>query len=162
MSERVEPRSPRWLKILLALSLALNLAVVGMVAGAFLRADGAADRGGNGMALRTLGLGPFALALSPQDREELGQRINGAGIEVREERRAVGRALRRIEQALRADPFDRAGAEAALQSSRELVIALQAAGHAALLDQIDTMDAAERAELADTFARVMRRHGPRR
>ncbi|QXT40958.1 periplasmic heavy metal sensor [Gymnodinialimonas ceratoperidinii] len=162
MSESVKPRSPRWLKILLALSLALNLAVAGMVAGAYLRADPAGNRGGNGIALRTLGLGPFAQALSSEDREELSQRVQAAGIEVREERRAVGHALRRIEQALRADPFDRAGAEAALESSRELVIALQASGHAALLDQIDTMDAAERAELADSFARVMRRHGPRR
>lgn len=163
MSEgRTPPRTRRWVKIALAVSLALNLAVIGMIAGAFLGTGAMGERGGSQQALRALGLGPFARALSRQDRMELRGRILSSGVELREERRAIGRSLRAVEAALRAEPFDRAAVEEAFTRSRGLVVSLQEMGHAALLDQIETMDAAERAALADGLARAMRRVGARR
>ena len=55
------------------------------------------------------------------------------------------------------DPFDRARVEAAFETSRGLVVSLQETGHTALLDQIETMSAEARADLADGLARAMRR-----
>lgn len=152
--------SGKAVKIALALSLALNLAVVGLIGGAVL--GGGGPRDGGPPALRALGLGPFARALSREDRAALRARIEGAGVELREERRAIGRALRAVEQALRAEPFDRTGVEEAFARSRGLVVSLQETGHGALLDQIEEMTAEERAELADGLARAMSRNGRRR
>lgn len=161
MSEDKKPATGRWVKIALAVSLALNLAVVGLILGAVLGSDDGGRNGGP-PALRALGLGPFAQALSRDDRHEVRARIESAGIASREERRAIGRSLRQVEQALRADPFDRDAVEAAFARSRGLVVSLQEIGHTALLDQIETMSASEREDLADGLARAMRRSGGRR
>ncbi|ABD56049.1 periplasmic heavy metal sensor [Jannaschia sp. CCS1] len=159
MSETEKPRARRWVKVALAISLALNLAIVGLIGGAVLGGGGPGD--GGVPALRALGLGPFARALSREDRAELRTRIEGTGVELREERREIGRALRAVEGALRADPFDRATVEEAFARSRGMVVSLQETGHTALLDQIETMSAAERQDLANHLARVMRRVGRR-
>ena len=58
--------SGRGLKIALAVSLALNLAVAGLVAGAWL-----SDHGPRRDMPRDLSFGPFTEALSPQDRRAL-------------------------------------------------------------------------------------------
>lgn len=158
MSEGGAPRSGRAVKLALAVSLAVNLAIIGLVAGAMLSGGGPRDGRGGQPALRALGLGPFAQALTREDRFEVRDRIESTGIELREERRAIGRSLRAVEQALRAEPFDRAAVEEAFARSRGLVISLQETGHTALLDQIETMTAAQRVELADNLGRVMRRH----
>ncbi|HID67437.1 MAG TPA: periplasmic heavy metal sensor [Roseibacterium sp.] len=156
-----EPRNGRGTKIALAISLALNLAIVGLVAGAVLGRGGSGGHGGS-PALRSLGLGPFVMALSHGDRTELRDRIAGRSAPLREERRAIGRSLRVVQEALLADPFDRATAEAAFESSRGRVLSLQEAGHTALLDQIETMTMAERVELAEQLTRAMGRLGRRR
>lgn len=158
------PRKGRGLKIALALSLALNLAVIGLVGGTILGLRGSnGGEGGNGSpALRSLGLGPFVLALSREDREELRGRIGERGEPLRQDRRAIGNALREVQAALLAEPFDRGVAEAALAQSRDRTSGLQEHGHGALLDQIETMSAQERADLAESLNRVMRRFGGRR
>lgn len=155
MSEDKKPRTGRSVKIALAISLAVNVAVVGVIGGAVLGSGGSRDSGAP--ALRALGLAPFARALSRQDRAELRTRIEGTGVELRENRREIGRALRVVDEALRAEPFDRAAVEEAFARSRGMVVLLQETGHTALLDQIETMNAAERRELADQLGRVMRR-----
>lgn len=162
MSEGEKPRSKRWVKIALAVSLALNLGVIGLISGAVLGSGGPRGGGDGSPALRALGLGPFERALTREDRDELRGRIEATGVELREERRAIGRSLRAVEEALRADPFDRASVEAAFERSRGLVVSLQETGHTALLDQIETMSTDERADLADGLARAMRRFGGRR
>lgn len=160
MSETGKKRQSGWgVKIALAISLALNLAIVGVVAGAVLGRD---SGDGPGPALRSLGLGPFAVALDREDRAALRERIEGSGVSLRDDRRAIGHALRDVQAALTAEPFDRALAEAALAQSRGLVVALQETGHTALLDLIEGMSAAERTELAEQLNHVMRRNSGRR
>ena len=151
-------RSGRGVKIALGLSLALNLLIVGLVGGALL-ALGPGRSGGDDPRLRSLGLGPFALALSRADREAVSDRIDRDAL--RGDRRALGASLRDLRDALLADPFDRAVAEGALARSRAAAEAVQGHGHAALLDQIETMSAAERADLADRLGRALRRMGGR-
>lgn len=161
MSEGKKSVAGRGLKIALAISLALNLAVVGLVSGAVLGGDGNRERDGS-PELRTLGLGPFVRALSREDRDALRGRIEAQGAPLREERRGIGRSLRVVQEALLAEPFDRARAEAAFEQSRGLVISLQETGHTALLDQIEAMDAEARADFAEGLERTMRRGGGRR
>jgi hypothetical protein len=156
MSEQSKPR--RGLKIALALSLAVNLAIVGLVLGAMIGFGPLGDR--DDPRLRALGLGPFAMALSREDRAGFGARIDRATM--RAERRALGEGLVSLRQALRAEPFDRAAAAAALARMRDATVTLQEVSHDALLDQIAQMPAADRAALADRFARALRRMGGHR
>lgn len=151
------PRKGRGLKIALAVSLALNLAIVGLVAGVALGRDGPGRDGPP--RLHSMGLGPFALALSREDRDRLRDRIGTQADGMQSDRRAIGMALREVQAALRAQPFDRAAAEAALARSRMASEALQARGHGALLDYLEQMTAEDRAELANTLERRMRGFG---
>lgn len=158
MSDPVQPtakaeRRGRGLKIALALSLAVNLAVVGLVAGAML--GGGPGRGGDGRYLTSLGLGPFAMAFSREDRAGFVGRIDRDAL--RAERRALGESLVALRDVLAREPFDRAAAEAALVRSRAAAGALQGVGHSAILDQIAQMDARARAELAQRLDRALRR-----
>lgn len=151
-------RAGRGVKIALGLSLAVNLLILGLVAGAIL-AMGPGRSRDDDPRLRSLGLGPFAIALSREDRAAVGGRIDRDAL--RQDRRALGLGLVQLRAALLAEPFDRAAAEAALSQSRSAAASLQAEGHRALLDQIDTMSAADRAELADRLGRALRRMGGR-
>ena len=161
-TENTKVRAGRGVKIALALSLALNLAVVGLVGGAVLGGRGGPGSDGGPPALRTLGLGPFATALTRDERADLRGRLEGGSDALHEERRAIGRALRAVQEALQAEPFDRAAAEAAFETSRDIVMSLQATGHTALLAYFEEMTAEERADLADRLNRAMRRGGGRR
>jgi uncharacterized membrane protein len=146
-------RTGRGVKIALAVSLAFNLLILGLVGGAVL---GRPDPGG-APAIRTLGLGPFALALPGEARDDIRGRIEANMPELRRNRAEIGRSLMAVRRALLADPFDRAAAARALGRSREAAMALQAQGHGALLDTLDQMSAAERAIVADRLARTLRR-----
>jgi hypothetical protein len=144
-------------KVALSLSLALNLLILGLAGGALLAIG---PRGGDDdPRLRTLGLGPFALALDREDRNAVRGRIDREAL--REDRRVLGTSLLQLRRALIAESFDRSAAETALARARGATEALQAEGHAALLDQIETMSVAERAELARRLERALRRMGGR-
>ena len=151
-------KTGRGVKIALAVSLALNLLVVGLVGGAVL---GRRDDPGAAPAIRTLGLGPFTLALSGEGRDDVRRRIEAGLPEISRDRMQIGGSLRAVQRALLADPFDRDAAAAALARSREAAAALQAYGHGALLDTLDAMSPAERAEVAERLGRAMRRISPR-
>ncbi len=155
-------RTPRWVKWALAGSLSLNLLILGLVGGAALGLQrNFAGGGDEGPGLRPLGLGPFALAISREDRDALRDSIDLRA--VRGEGRALTRALRDIQTALRADPFDRALAEDAFGRTRGATTAMQGVGHAALLDQFARMSLEDRAEVAERVERALRRqtNGPR-
>ena len=77
--------------------------------------------------------------------------------EVRRNRAEIGRSLMAVRGALLSDPFDRDAADRALGRSREAAIALQAQGHGALLDTLESMSAAERAVVAERMNRALRR-----
>lgn len=156
--QTIQHRCGRGVKIALGLSLALNLLIVGLVVGALI-AVGPGRSGGDDPRLRTLGLGPFAIALPREDREAVTDRIDRDALRV--ERRALGRNLAQLRGAIVAEPFDRDAAEVALAGSRQAAAALQGQAHVALLDQIETMSADERAELAERLGRALRRMGGR-
>ena len=155
------PPSGRGLRIALFVSLALNLLVVGVLAGLVIVG---ADRRSDGRmhGLRALGLGPFLPVLSSEDRADLGARLRENRRELGELGRPLGRAVRGFTEALRSEPFDRDRAEAALAAQREHGMALQERGHALLLDQIETMSPEARALMADRIETALRRASDRR
>ncbi len=99
-------RAPRWMQILLAISLALNLGVAGMAAGSFLRTAGPA---------RDLGLGPLGDALSREDRRALRRAFVALHPELGRGAAALRGDFDPLLAALRADPFDPAALDAALE-----------------------------------------------
>ena len=146
-------RSGRGIKIALAVSLALNLLVAGLVGGAILGRPAP----GEAPAIRTLGLGPFALALPREARDEVRDRIEADMADLRRNRAEIGRSLMAVRRALLSDPFDREAASRALAGSRDAAIALQAQGHGALLDTLEGMSPGERAVVAERMGRTLRR-----
>lgn len=152
------PRTCRGLKIALAVSVALNLLIVGLVGGAVLGRPDADEA----PTIRALGLGPFAWVLPRDARDDVRRRIEADLQGVRGNRADIGRSLLTVRRALLSEPFDRDAAARALASSRSAANALQAQGHAALLDTLEGMSAEERAVVADRLARTLRRMADRR
>lgn len=145
----------RGLRLVLALSLAANLAVLGVVAGTLLAQEG---RPGPPQ-VRDIGFGPFAAALSPADREALGRAFREAAPDLHGMRREMREEVGALLQALRTDPLD----EPALR----LAIAAQDArgrvrldlGQRLLADRLVAMTLDERAAFADRLEEILAR-GP--
>lgn len=141
----------RLLRGVLIGSLALNLAVVGIVAGAAFsgRYGGGPPRGFN------FDLGPIARALSPADRKMVRDHLRN-NRELRELRSADRAADQQaMVVALRNTPFDIVDLEQALASQRNRGKALEQAATAALLDQIAAMSPVDRAAFADRLEREL-------
>ena len=93
----------RWVKVALALSLAINLAIAGLVAGAMLREGGPMQ---NRMMTGDLGFGPFTDALSKDDRAELRNAFLAATPDMRDARRAMRADFGDLLTKLREVPLD--------------------------------------------------------
>ena len=148
-------RPSRLWRIVLVLSLALNLAVVGIVVGAL-----ASGRAGDGPPRSfDLGIGPIARALEPQ------------------ERRAVGRSLRQDQSlrsldfrgrvndmvaTLRAEPFAADALRALMAEQAASVSDIQTKAQEATLAQIIAMTPERRRAFADQVAEELSRIKPQR
>ncbi|MBM3615742.1 MAG: periplasmic heavy metal sensor [Alphaproteobacteria bacterium] len=128
-------RSGRGLRWALGISLALNLAVVGMVAGAMLR-DGPGMRGAM---VRDLGFGPFTEALSREDRRALRQALFERAPEIRQARQQRQEDLQALVAILRAEPFDAAALAAAMAEQEARMVGQLRLGQTILQERIAAM-----------------------
>jgi uncharacterized membrane protein len=153
----LQPQKPpfRWGRLVLIVSLALNLAVAGVVGGAIL-GRGGPDR--NGLAARDVGFGMFNEAFSEQDRKELRKTYAKANPNIRADRQQMRDDLRAVLTALRAEPFDAAALRGALETGAARIEARQAQGQAIVLDYLTKMSGAERAEVANQLEKALKRH----
>jgi hypothetical protein len=150
-------RSPhRGFKILLGVSLALNLAVVGVMVGAMLRKgpDGH-QRGDRHVSFAR----PYIQALPREDRVAVFEAT-------RSTRKRTDRGVRlahyqEMTDILRAENFDRAAIENVLTKQGAMTLNAQNAGQNQWLDLIEKMDAKERGSYADAIEDVLKR-GPER
>lgn len=142
------------LRIALGLSLALNLLVAGLVAGAVLRDGGPRER-----MVRDLDFGPFTEALSPNDRDELRRDFVQRAPDLRGMRQAMQADLETFLAALRTEPFDPAALAQVLASQQGRMARRVELGQELLLDRLTAMDPAERAAFADRLERRLRRGG---
>ena len=150
-----EPRSrSRWLMPLLFISLAINLLIMGVVAGALLQRgdrDGRAD----GPARSILGA-PYIAVLEPEDRRALGREILQDRDRLRTNRENLKRRVESLLEELRKEDFDRVRISQLLAEQRNLAVSRQEVGEALLLDRIEAMNLEDRRAYADRLAKAMR------
>ena len=150
-------RSGRGLRWALGISLALNLAVVGMVAGAMLR-DGSVMRGAM---VRDLGFGPFTEALSREDRRALRQALFERAPEIRQARQQRQEDLQALVAILRAEPFDAAALAAAMAEQEARMVGQLRLGQTVLQERIAAMTPEARRGFAERLEDGLN-HGGRR
>jgi uncharacterized membrane protein len=150
MAPRDRPRR-RWPTVLLALSLTMNLAVIGLVAGAHLRDDRDTRRfpPPDRAMLSDAGLRPFFEAMPREARVRLGAELRTQSGMAMPDREELAAELGDMLAIMRADPYDRAAFEALLAAQHQRVEARLAAGRGALAGQIAAMSASQRQEFAD-------------
>lgn len=153
MADTTGPRPGRGLRIALAVSLALNLLVAGAVVGSMLRGG----PGGGTQAVRDLGFGPFAGALTGEDRAALRRAFLDRGPDLRQARREMRAQAEAILAALRAEPYDPADFAAALTRGTDRMAERLALGRELLAAHVDAMDDATRRAFADRLADSWRR-----
>jgi len=108
-------RAPRWLLVALFASIALNLVIVGSVAGAMWRFRKPPPWAG----AITPNLLGYASTLSPERRKQLWEQTAGERRHIRPFRREVRAAREETVKALLAEPFDQAVFKSAQQRQAE-------------------------------------------
>lgn len=151
-STPVRPGCGRGMRVALILSLAVNLLFVGLLSGAML---GGHWRGRHGMAT-DVGFGPLTAALSREDRRALRQGYFKAAPDYRAERDASAADFSALVTALRADPWDRATAEAVLKRQGERGQKRLGQGREILLEHLDGLSAKDRRDFADRIDAVLK------
>jgi uncharacterized membrane protein len=148
------PASSRlpWAKIILALSLGLNLLFLGLAGGAFLR-DGPPGRNNS---VRDLNFGPMTEALTGEDRESLRRSFQRAAPDLREHRRDTQNDLGELLTVLRAADFERAKVEALFARNNERAAQRQKLGQNLMLDLLVAMTTDARHEFADRLEMAMK------
>lgn len=145
-------RCPRWVKIVLGLSLAVNLAIAGVVAGIMLRGVPMGD-GRTGMGYAA----PYVIALPHEARRAVFRAI-------RSDETLPERGTRRAQyalmiDALRADPFDSTRVQAILAGQGQAVARIQDVAQGAWLAAVAQMSLPERIAYIEKVEDVLRR-GP--
>lgn len=155
------PATGRGVKIALGLSLALNLLIVGLVGGAVLGRGGAPERGDPAASLRSLAAGPLTEVLSESERGDLRRGLAESRDRIRPDTVALMQAFREFSGLLTAEPFDREALAEILGAQRGRMQSLMETGHEVLLDELEAMSPAQRADLAQRLERRLRRLRPR-
>lgn len=151
------PKPPfRWGRVVLFVSLALNLAVAGVVGGAVLGRFGP-DR--HDIAARDVGFGLFTEALSKDDRKALRRAYGQANPDIRADRQKMRDDLQSVLVMLRADPFDVEALRQALEAGAARITERQAQGQTIVLDHLAKLSQPERAEIADRLEESLKRRG---
>ena len=153
MAEQKSTSPSRLWRILLVVSLALNVAVLGLAGGALMR-DKVGGRPPSGI---EFGAGPIGRALSPEDQREIGKAIRDRVDLSRENRPSPRRAMRELQEALVAEPFDAEQFETVLQGSLRRAAQFQTAAQEALVERVSNMTAEERAAFAERLSHTMQR-----
>lgn len=147
------PKSGRGLRIALAVSVALNLAVLGVVAGAMLR-----DGPGMRVAMvRDLGFGPYSEALAPEDRKALRRALFDRAPDLRDTRRLMREDTEALLALLRADAFDATAFETRMEAQHQRMESQLRLGQDLLQEFIAAMSPDARRAFADRLEAVLRR-----
>jgi uncharacterized membrane protein len=146
----VDLRCPRWVKVVLAVSLALNLAVVGLVAGMMMRIAPLREvRSNLGYAA------PYVIALPGQERRSLLRAIrNDPSLPRRADRKA---AFKDMVNVLRLEPFDRTQVSNILNRQGADVSQIQTVAQSAWLDAVEGMSIKNRLAYIDRIEVVLSR-----
>lgn len=162
MTETSSPKMALWLRVVLTVSLALNLAVVGLVAGAFLKDPPRRDRPEGRQVdrlpaeLRELGPAPFFYALSPEDRRLLLEATREREKDLGASRSATMARLEEMLRLLRSEPYDAEKMRALLAEQRMAAVERSHIGEQLLLARFAAMSPEARAAYADRLDHSLR------
>lgn len=148
------PRCPRRIRLLLTVSLAANLLVAGLVAGAFIK--GMPD-GPRGDIARDMGFGVFDEALTREDRGHLKEAFRTAAPPREDLRRLLRQDVEALLAALRARPFDPAALDAALAVQRQRMQDRLDLGQRLMRDRLVAMSDADRQAFAQRLESALQR-----
>lgn len=157
MADQPSTSPSRLWRILLVVSLALNVAVLGLAGGALMR-DKVGGRPPSGV---EFGAGPLGRALSPDDQREIGKAIRDRVDFSRDNRPSPRRAMRELQEALVAEPFDVEQFETVLQDTVRRAAQFQTAAQDALVEHVSKMSPEERAAFAERLSKTMQRQPSR-
>lgn len=143
--------SPRALRIAFGVSLALNLLVLGVVAGTILRdpPPPARDRG--------FAFSPVEGALSPEDRRGVRHAFRDRARDFDINWRDMRGEIDRIVTLLRADPYDPSAMDVILNAQRERGARIMALGQEIVGERLSGMTPEERRIFADRLEGQMKR-----
>lgn len=150
-STRPVSATPRGVKIALALSVALNLAVAGLAVGAWL-----GDGPHRGMP-RDMSFGPFSEALDSDDRRALRKALLARLGEFRGQREAARAEFQALLTALRADPFEAEALKTALAALEARNAERLDLGRSLIEARLIEMTPEERAAFADRLEKGLKR-----
>lgn len=149
-----------WGRTVLIVSLGLNLAVAGIVAGTVLRFGGKDYRTHD----RTHGgefAAPYIRALSQEDRRALRRELHNSQ-DSRQASRAVRKQLyAKVSEALRAEPFERTRIEALLAQQQDAVTSRIAVAQGVWLNHVSEMTPEKRTAYADSLDNTLSRGFPK-
>lgn len=154
-------RFPVWAKALLAVSLALNLMVVGVVVGA--RFDGDQRKGPPGRMPRDAraafdpALGPFSRALPDPYRQRALDDLRAQAGDFRDNRAELAGQVTSMLDILKAEPFDPEALRSVMAAQTEVFERRGKIGRDVVLEQIGSMTPEERLQLADRMEEGFRR-----
>lgn len=145
----VKPQKPRALwRIVLVVSLCLNLAFVGLLAGVAF----SGKVGGGPPPRMSFGLGPITEALDRSDRRAIAGAVRGQiGL-----RPLLRQDLQTLIDTLRQSDFDPDALRSVLRAQSDRTNQVVTAAQDAFVDHVSQMSAAERAEFADRLNRKRR------
>jgi uncharacterized membrane protein len=145
--------TPRGVKIALAMSVGLNLAVAGLAAGAWL------EEGSRKGLPRDMSFGPFSEALDDSDRHAIREALKSKAGEFRASREAMQAEFQNLLSALRADPFDVTAMKSALAAIEARNAERLGLGRSLIEARLVEMSPADRQAFADRLERGLRRGG---
>ena len=154
------PKTRRWIKALLVLSLALNLAIVGAVAGWVFSAGGERPDRVTRDASRFVGA-QFFRALEPDDRRALVRDIARQRDRLRENRTELRDRIDRLLVELAAEPFDTEAVKEILGEQRASVTSRHQFGEELLLARLAAMSLEERQRFAQRLSESLPKRGGR-
>lgn len=152
MSETAKPGAGRFVKLLLVVSLGLNLAVAGMALGIWLTDKPERPPSPDAVAF-------LSFALPPEHRNALRTQLVDRREELRTNRVAIADMRRQMIVALQAEPFDILAVEQILQRQRDRFLDLGELAHSALLERIGLLTEEERTIYVNSLKK--REHRPR-
>ena len=149
------PRTRGWVRVLLFVSLALNILVIGVVAGGALFGE-KWKRHQMAVRLESAG-GPLVLALDRDERRAIERKLRRAHRQNVINPPRHREEMRGLLADIRAEPFDAQAVEARLVRLRTIFADRLAFGQTALIEHLAEMPAEDRAAYADRLEKVLRR-----
>ncbi len=157
-SKTTVKKGRRWGRVLLGVSLAFNVLILGAIAGHRIGDDNAPRRTHYKRDISDYG--PYTRALSGEDRAAIRESLRAQSDDFRTRRKEVRAGFKAFVAALRAQPYEPDETRELLEQQRRQVGENVGRVQDLLLDRIDAMSDEERAAFADRLVQELRR-GPR-